>query len=223
MSDEYRRPEVLEELYAEKGLSSAEIAEKYDVSPRTVLKYINRYSIERRKPEYGQKDKLKHMYVDKRMKVQEIADKYGVSKSSVGYWIQKHDIMRPWNDDNLLKEMYVEQDMTQEEIADEMGCEQGTISYRLREMGVETNPDREKSPYYGMTGNAYMTVQHKVNGEQKSILVHRLLAVAEYGIASVADSVVHHKNGVKWDNRTENIVVMDRGEHTRLHHNRGDL
>lgn len=37
------------------------------------------------------------------------------------------------------------------------------------------------------------------------------------------DVVVHHVNGVKTDNRRENLEPMDRTEHTRLHHDQGDI
>ena len=55
---------------------------------------------------------------------------------------------------------------------------------------------------------------------------HRLLAVVECYAASTplwaifADldgSDVHHENGLKWDNRGENIEVVDHGEHAAMH------
>jgi len=51
----------------------------------------------------------------------------------------------------------------------------------------------------------------------KGVLVHRLLAVAEYGYENVCDNVIHHKNGIRWDNRPDNIEVMTRSEHSKLH------
>ena len=32
------------------------------------------------------------------------------------------------------------------------------------------------------------------------------------------NEVLHHRNGIKTDDRLENIEVLDRGEHTKLHH-----
>ena len=53
--------------------------------------------------------------------------------------------------------------------------------------------------------------------------LHRLTAVAEYGIEAVADSVVHHKNGVRFDNRPENLELMSNAEHSRLESNNTPL
>jgi hypothetical protein len=57
--------------------------------------------------------------------------------------------------------------------------------------------------------------------ERKNLPVHRLLAVAEFGADAVADKVVHHKNGIPWDNRPDNIELLDRAEHSR-HHRQGN-
>jgi hypothetical protein len=55
---------------------------------------------------------------------------------------------------------------------------------------------------------------------------HRLLAIVEcYSattplwaiFADLDGSDVHHENGLKWDNRAENIEVVEHGEHAALH------
>ncbi|MFC7323299.1 HNH endonuclease [Halorubrum rutilum] len=52
------------------------------------------------------------------------------------------------------------------------------------------------------------------------VLVHRLLAVAEFGFDSVQSDIdVHHKNGVRWDNRPENIGLMSHSKHASYHNN----
>lgn len=53
--------------------------------------------------------------------------------------------------------------------------------------------------------------------------VHRLLAIAKYGPDIVKDKHVHHKNGIRWDNRPENIGLLDPSEHSKLHYEQGDI
>jgi hypothetical protein len=55
------------------------------------------------------------------------------------------------------------------------------------------------------------------NGAVEHVLVHRLLAVAEYGFDAVAGKHIHHKNGIRWDNRLENLEVLTPSEHAKLH------
>jgi hypothetical protein len=46
---------------------------------------------------------------------------------------------------------------------------------------------------------------------------HRLVMEAYIGRKLSSDEVVHHINGDKADNRVENLVIMTRSEHTKLH------
>ena len=48
--------------------------------------------------------------------------------------------------------------------------------------------------------------------------LHRLIAIAEYGVEKVSGNVVHHKNHVILDNRPENLEPMSLEDHIRRHH-----
>jgi hypothetical protein len=46
---------------------------------------------------------------------------------------------------------------------------------------------------------------------------HRLIAENIIGRRLEMNEIVHHKNGKRWDNRPENLEVMDKNDHARLH------
>jgi len=65
--------------------------------------------------------------------------------------------------------------------------------------------------------DGYEMIDRQYKGERVAIPHHRLLAVAKYGISAVEGMDVHHKNGIRWDNRPENIELLTRSEHARIH------
>jgi hypothetical protein len=46
---------------------------------------------------------------------------------------------------------------------------------------------------------------------------HRVMAEQIIGRRLEKDEIVHHKNGKRWDNRIENLEVMNKNDHAKLH------
>jgi len=69
-------------------------------------------------------------------------------------------------------------------------------------------------------GDGYVLVyspDHPCAGRDKAILEHRLIMEQFIGRYLEPWECVHHKNGVKDDNRIENLELMNRETHARLH------
>lgn len=135
---------------------------------------------------------------------------------------------KPWQDRDLMYELYVERGMSAREINEHFGepVHRRTISSWLNRLDI---PARDRSeagilaklktriPCFYTDDLGYERWETRHRNEKFVLRVHRLLAVAEYGFDAVAGNVVHHKNGLKWDNRPENIEVMPEEEHMRHH------
>jgi len=48
-------------------------------------------------------------------------------------------------------------------------------------------------------------------------LEHRLILEEKLGRKLTADEIVHHIDGNKWNNNSDNLVIMTRSEHAKLH------
>ena len=141
---------------------------------------------------------------------------------------------KPWRDEELMRKLYHEKRMSQQEIADYFDNEitQGGVGYCLDELGIEKRSRAESAkirhqkelikPYTDPT-HGYEILRNEYDGVDEKVAVHRLLAVAKFGIDAVKGKVVHHRNNIPWDNRPDNIEVMTISEHVKHHHREGTL
>lgn len=75
----------------------------------------------------------------------------------------------------------------------------------------------EHSPHKTYTENGYIVVHKRGYNKRGNAKQHRLIMEEHLGRKLLKDEVVHHINGDKKDNRIENLRVMSRTEHSKLH------
>lgn len=132
-------------------------------------------------------------------------------------------------DEETLRRLYWDEGYSTVEISDMAGVYPSTINNQMEKNGierrdkVEASIEKRRREYanYRVSPGGYPKWEAKYNGKGERVPVHRLLAVSEYGFESVCGNSVHHINNISWDNRPENIEVMDHAEHTK-HHHRGE-
>lgn len=184
-------------------------------------------------------DLLRELYVDEGLSKKKISGKLDCSDTTVGKWLERHGIedrAEPigearYREEPVLRELYVEQETSLEDIADELECSHSTVVYWLGVHGIETRERHEKMverlyekpAYFYTSKRGYEMWAGGVEGEVKQVAVHRVLAIAEYGFDAVGGKDVHHKNGVPWDNRPENIGLLTRSEHVKRHWEEGNV
>lgn len=137
----------------------------------------------------------------------------------IGHQAASHD--KPYHDKERLREKYVEEGLKLREIADEWDCSDATILRQLQNFGIETrergNP-RTPGVKLLMNNHGHMYWRNTSRPDKgRTMMVHRLLAIAELGVDAVAGNDVHHDNEVPWDNRPANLVVMSDADHARHH------
>lgn len=193
--------------------------------------------------QYKDEETLRRLYIQEEMTVAEVARELDTAKQTLKYWLDKYDLTRsiseaqkvrrsreedPWKDEDVLRKEYVEHERSSYDLADEWGCDSKTVRNWLERFGIERREakDYNRVEYvrHEHSPQGYERWQHAYGKDRGAlVLVHRLLAVAEYGTDAVVGNHVHHKNGVPWDNRPENIELKDPSTHARDHYENGDL
>ena len=177
-------------------------------------------------------DKISKLYFEKQISTKEIAEKIDkdVSKTTVANRLRENgfDLRTKGKlklDLEKIKQLYINEELPTTKIAEKLdkNVSAKTIRNRLKQTDIDLRSQKEAvkkantKPYvpYSMNGNGYMIWNESITGNQ--VKVHRLVAVAEYGFDAVKDKEVHHKNGIKWDNRPENLELLNHKQHMKKH------
>lgn len=131
-----------------------------------------------------------------------------------------------WRDEETLNYLYWDCEMSHNQIANRIGCSSTTVNkwknkYDIgsRDYGIEKAHEARRVSYakFSLGVHGYEQWESTYKGYSDRLLVHRLMAVAKFGYEQTVENHVHHKSGVSWDNRMENIELMDVIEHKKLH------
>jgi len=223
----------LHQLYWEEEMTVVEVGEELGCEASTVVKWMERFGISRREahevlkpdhPELYDEEHLVSLFVEDGLGVNEIADKIGCEPSSVRKRLNWYGV--EFNPDSNCPQLYDEEWMVESyledwnsvvEISEEIGCHPKRVRLALERFDIELRTHSDRPAIYITGSGGHPKWLCGGSEELNSIPVHRLLAICEYGFEEVQGMHVHHKNGVKWDNRPDNIEVMTPSEHAREH------
>lgn len=205
----YQDREWLYEKYVEEELTGNEIAEIADCSRTTVYDWLDRHDIDRERgagyrvsePEkYRDKEWLKEKYHGDKLSTAEIGEICDCHKQTIKLWLENHGIEKR-DSSEAAKVSWEGAKQRKQELAE-----------RFADL------HRVNRAFFFTHKSGYERVGVS-NGEGGSdfVPVHRLVAVAEYGIDAVKDKVVHHKSNIPWDNRPKNLELMTQEDHSRHH------
>jgi hypothetical protein len=178
------------------------------------------------------KDNLLNLHYGKNLSTTEIAKLYKCHRDTVWLAMKRFGInprgrvRKPLSEDlksNLII-LYVEQKLSTRAIGKILGRTHDYVSDKLKELGIvvddrvaalqsERNPDWKG----GKTiSQGYVEISSKAISPKRK-REHQIVMENYIGRELKADEVVHHIDGNKQNNNINNLALMDKSAHSRLH------
>lgn len=167
------------------------------------------------------KEELESAYLELQSKIK-VAEHFGVSKKLILNYMKRYGIerIRPSSEESAeIIRPFVEQGLSAPEIAEKSGFSTVHIRLLAKILGAKL-PDKFHTGHI-TTHNGYRMIQmpgHHDADSKGYVREHRFLMEQILGRTIDKNEVVHHKNGIKTDNRPENLEVMTKADHVKLHH-----
>lgn len=190
---------------------------------------------------YKSKQKLRWLYEEKQNSQADIAELLGVSTSTIRRWLIKHNIERKsgeelvelskkkqeeenqhkaYADEELLRRLHHHEGLSFGEISRKFDVTRGAISYWFDKLDIEKRTVHIKYQDFELAGHqSSMSGYPSIRVSGNYIFEHQLVALAKgidpKKIFNTTKYNIHHKNGMKCDNRPSNLIVMESSEHGR--------
>lgn len=132
---------------------------------------------------------------------------------------------------NRLVELYSEYGAKR--IADKLGVTKRTVycafdaadietrtmseSWELRRDRGDWTAPPDEVVKYDLPVHNFIDEYSVIHADGHRVPVHRLCAVAWFGLESIEGKVVHHESEIPWDNREENLEPMTKSDHWSHH------
>lgn len=129
------------------------------------------------------------------------------------YHVMNDRNYKPHHDKEWLKRTYARHG-TLEGVAQEAGVSSTQIGRMMTRFGLEYKHDTSKG-WRTVSSDGYILVRRP--GQDKYEYEHRLIMEDHLGRRLDVEEVVHHRNGVKTDNRIENLKLLTHAEHMGEH------
>lgn len=190
------------DLYVNENLGVRGITQELYLSTPTILTILHKYGVIRSQVEAqrlaaDQKHKaldaqLRQLYLDEKLGIKRISQRFGLPHSLVQRRLKRMGILRTKSEAVNL--------------AYQMGRHTPSAWAKRGEQSPSWKGGRR------LTKDGYVLV-YEPSHPGAYILEHRLVMEKKLGRALLSNEIVHHINGVRDDNRRENLVVLSSNNH----------